>query len=110
MGEELLKGFHEIKNELKIIGDVRAIGLLGAVELVEDPETNKRFSSDLNVASKVIEALHERGVICRPVTYDQTDIICFSPPLIINQAQVHTVTEKLHDAILSVQKDISVKL
>ncbi len=109
MGEELLKGFQRIKGELNIVGEVRALGLLGAVELVEDPATNKRFSSDLGVAPRVIEALHERGVICRSVTYDQTDIICFSPPLVMDKAQVDTVIERLHDAILSVQQEISIK-
>jgi putrescine---pyruvate transaminase len=57
------------------------------VELVADPETNKRFSPDLKVAAKVIEALHERGVICRAVTYEGTDIICFSPPLTKNKSK-----------------------
>ncbi|WP_404454825.1 aspartate aminotransferase family protein [Virgibacillus necropolis] len=106
MGGELLKGFKKMKEDLDIVGDVRTIGLLGAVELVQDPDTNKRFSPDLKVASKVIEALHERGVICRPVTFDSTDIICFSPPLIMNQTQVNTLVEKLHDAVLSVQKQL----
>lgn len=109
MGEELLKGFREMKEQLQIVGDVRTIGLLGAVELVQDPETNKRFPAGLKVAPKVIEALHERGVICRPVTYDNTDIICFAPPLIMNKAQVNTMVEKLHDAILSVQKQLGVR-
>lgn len=109
MGEELQKGFQKIKNELDIVGDVRTLGLLGAVELVQDPETNKHFSPDLKVAGKVIEALHERGVICRSVTYDGTDIICFAPPLIMDQSQVHTLVEKLHDAIKAVQTELGVK-
>lgn len=109
MGEKLLEGFHFIKKELDIIGDVRATGLIGAVELVQNPETNERFSADLQVAPKVIEALHERGVICRPVTYENTDIICFAPPLIINETQVHTIIEKLHDAVRSVQQQLGDK-
>ncbi|MCZ2257393.1 aminotransferase family protein [Sporosarcina sp. G11-34] len=110
MGELLLEGFKEIKAGLKIVGDVRAVGLLGAVELVEDPKTNKRFSSDLKVAAKVIEALHERGVICRAVTYESTDIICFSPPLTINEEQIKTLVEKLHDSIASVESELSVNI
>nr|GGG68253.1 aspartate aminotransferase family protein [Virgibacillus oceani] len=106
MGSALLKGFQNMKNELDIVGDVRTMGLLGAVELVQDPETNKRFPKELKAASNVIEALHERGVICRAVTYENTDIICFAPPLIINQSQVNTVVERLQDAILSVQKHL----
>ncbi|MBE1554030.1 aminotransferase class III-fold pyridoxal phosphate-dependent enzyme [Sporosarcina limicola] len=107
MGEELLKGFKQIKNELNIVGNVRAVGLLGAFELVADPDTNKRFASDLKVAPRVIAALHERGVICRAVTYESTDIICFAPPLIINQEQINTVIEKLHDSVAAVQKELN---
>lgn len=106
MGAYLLEGFKKIKEQLKIVGDVRAIGLLGAVELVQDPANNKRFSAKLQVASKVVEALHERGVICRAVTYENTDIICFSPPLIMDQLQIDSMVEKLYDAILSVQKQL----
>ncbi|WP_106496525.1 aminotransferase family protein [Lentibacillus sp. Marseille-P4043] len=108
MGEVLLKGFQRLKQELNIVGDVRTIGLLGAIELVQDPKTNKRFSPDLRVAPKVIEALHERGVICRPVTYDGSDIICFAPPLIIDQSQVNTLVKKVHDAVLAVQNQLGV--
>lgn len=110
MGELLLEGFKELKDDLTIVGDVRAVGLLGAVELVEDPKTNKRFSSELKVAAKVIEALYERGVICRAVTYEGTDIICFSPPLTINEEQIKTLVEKLHAAISSVAQELRVNI
>lgn len=106
MGEVLLDGFKKIKEKLNIVGDVRGVGLLGAVELVKDPATNERFDSSLKVAPKVIEALHQRGVICRAVSYESTDIICFCPPLIINEAQIATMLEKLEDAILEVQNEL----
>jgi|SRR5690625_771748 len=108
MGEELFKGFQEIKSHLNIIGNVRTLGLLGAIELVKDPETNERFSPGLKVSVRVIEALHERGVICRAVSYDGTDIICFAPPLIITKEQVDTLIERLEDAVAHVQKDLNV--
>src|SRR5699024_6920037 len=106
MGEEMLNGFKEIKGQLNHVGDVRAKGLLGAVELVKDPETNERFSADVKAAPRVIEALHQRGVICRAVTYENTDIICFSPPLNINKEEVNTMVEKLHDSIKEIEKTI----
>lgn len=106
MGKELLNGFKEVKNKLNIVGDVRTLGLLGAVELVKNPETNERFSPDLKVSSRVIEALHERGVICRSVSYDGTDIICFSPPLIMTKTQIDTLIDRLIDAIGHVQKEL----
>lgn len=110
MGEVLLERFKEIKEKLNIVGEVRALGLLGAVELVEDPETNKRFAPELKVAPRVIEELHQRGVICRSVSYEGTDIICFSPPLIMNEEQINDMVEKLYESILAVQKELEVQL
>lgn len=104
MGTELLNGFRKIKDEIDIVGNVRAIGLLGAIELVADPKTNKRFSPELNVAPRVIDALHERGVICRPVTFGGTDIIAFSPPLIINKEQIDEMLGKVHEAIVETRE------
>lgn len=45
-------------------------------------------------------------MICRAVTYEGTDIICFSPPLIITSEQIKELLEKLHDAISTVAKEL----
>ena len=95
---------------MTIVGDVRSMGLLGAMEFVQDPKTNKRFSPDLKVAAKVIDALHARGVICRAVTYDGTDIVCFSPPLTITSEQIKTLIEKLRDSVFAVQQELASEL
>lgn len=105
-GKRLLDGFKMIKQSLNYIGDVRACGLLGAVELVKYPSTNERFPSELNVAGKVIEALYQRGVICRSVTYENTDIICFAPPLIISEDEVDILLERLYESIKAVENII----
>lgn len=67
----------------------------------------EQFAPELQVAPKVIEAHHQRGVICRAVTYEGTDIICFAPPLIMNEDQVNTMVERLHDAIKEVRESLS---
>lgn len=109
MGDELQHRLQKIKEQLDIVGEVRFIGLLGAVELVEDPATNKRFAAEQQVAPKVIEALHEHGVICRGVTYENTDIICIAPPLIINKQQVNQLVQRLYDSIFMVQQQLGIK-
>lgn len=106
MGERMLDGYRKLKNELDIIGDVRSVGLLGAIEIVEDPATNERFPSEWKVAPKVIDALYERGIICRPVTYDGTAIVTFAPPLIVTADQVDHILEQLRDAVIAVRKDL----
>lgn len=105
MGEEMLNGFRWIKDKIDIIGDCRSLGLLGAIELVEDPITNKRFPSSLKVAPRVVEILAERGMICRSVTYDGTDIITLAPPLIVNKEQIHKMIEILYESVLAVRSE-----
>ncbi len=108
MGTVLQQAFENVKSRLGIVGEVRTLGLLGAVELVKNPLTNERFDSDLQVAPIVIDALQDQGVICRSVTFDGTDIICFAPPLIIDEQQIHTVTEKLYEAVLFIQEQLNI--
>src|SRR5699024_8612526 len=107
MGRELLKGLKGMKSKLNHVGDVRAMGLLGALELVKDPETNERFYPEQEVASKVIEALYQRGVIFRAVTYENIDIICFCPPLVINKEQLVDLMNKVYEAIQEVEQKLN---
>lgn len=106
MGEELLKGLIEVKHKTRIVGDVRTIGLLGAIEFLHDPISPQ----NLKLAPRVVEALHVRGVICRSVTFDGCDILCFSPPLTINKEQIKTLTEKLTESIKSVEQELASEL
>src|SRR5699024_4408522 len=108
MGEVMQRALNKVKSRLHIIGEVRTLGLLGAIELVQNPLTNERFSPDLQVAPIVIDALQDLGVICRSVTYDGTDIICFAPPLIINEQQINTMAEKLYQAVLFIQNQLNI--
>lgn len=86
------------------------VGLIGAIEFVEEPSTNKRFSPELKVTPRIIEELHERGVICRGVTYDGTDIVCFSPPLSINKEEIEILVNRLRESVLAVQGELESQL
>jgi adenosylmethionine-8-amino-7-oxononanoate aminotransferase len=62
------------------VADAGNVGLLGRLQ-VKDP-TGLRTGSAL--AAEVARGMHDRGVIVRPIE----DIISFSPPLTIDEAQV----------------------
>lgn len=96
MGEELYNGFRELQQKHSIIGEVRTFGLLGAIELVEDRETNKRFSEQ--AAPKLVADLLNRGLICRGITYEGADSLVFAPPLIITKEQISEMIAVLDDA------------
>ncbi|MBN6185374.1 aspartate aminotransferase family protein [Aneurinibacillus sp. BA2021] len=102
MGEEMLQGFQWLKQEHAIVGEVRGLGLMGAIEIVKDKATNERFAEP--VAPLLVADLMARGLICRGVTYEGADTLVFAPPLIITKQQVNKMVELIHEALLAVEK------
>jgi 4-aminobutyrate--pyruvate transaminase len=75
-----------------LVGDVRGVGLCGAVELVADKETRRSFAPKLRVKEFVRRAAQARGLILRATA--SGDTMAFSPPLIINEAQIAEVMRR----------------
>lgn len=105
MGEELLKGFKHVQSQRSIVGDVRTLGLIGAVELVKNKETNERFLEPL--APKVIAEAAKRGLIMRSVVFDNQDTLVFAPPLIIKKEEINELVQILNEAIEAVESTVS---
>ncbi len=66
------------------VGEVRGVGLIGAMELVTDKTTRVPFDRKLGVGAVVAKACQERGLIVRALG----DTIAFCPPLIITEAEI----------------------
>jgi 4-aminobutyrate--pyruvate transaminase len=77
-GLERFKG-HEI------VGHVRSMGLIGAIELAESPAQRKPFDPARGVGPYLIRRAQEHGLITRSLA---GDIIAFSPPLVITEAEI----------------------
>ncbi|MGJ3197508.1 aminotransferase family protein [Peribacillus frigoritolerans] len=101
MGEEMLKGFKWIQQEQNIVGEVRGLGLLGAIELGKGKSTNERFNNPL--APLVVKEAAKRGLMFRSVIFEGQDTLVFSPPLIINKHEVHKMIEVIFDSISAVK-------
>jgi putrescine aminotransferase len=101
MGKELLNGFLELQQEIDIVGEVRALGLIGAVEII-NPKTGRRFSE--HVSPKVSLEAAKRGLIIRTVVFEGMDTLVFAPPLIINKKEVEELISILRESLLEVQK------
>jgi 4-aminobutyrate--pyruvate transaminase len=68
-----------------LVGEVRGVGLIGALELVEDRAAKRNFDPTRGIAAKVVEAMERQGVIGRAM---MNDSLAFSPPLIIDEAEL----------------------
>jgi 4-aminobutyrate--pyruvate transaminase len=73
-----------------LVGEVRGVGLIAAVELVADKASKAKFDPPGKVGLHVFETAHEHGLIIRSIQ----DSIAFCPPLIITEAQVDEVVAR----------------
>jgi putrescine aminotransferase len=73
-----------------IVGEVRSLGLIGAVEIVRQPGTNLRFGDKEGTAGPVLrDRCVANGLMVRAVR----DAIVICPPLIITQAEIDRLVE-----------------
>lgn len=103
MGEELLTGLQFLQRNHSIVGDVRALGLIGGMEIVEDKLTGKSFQTPLS--PKLVEEAAKRGLIIRSVTFDQ-DTLVFAPPLIINKKEIDRMIDILDETLTAVEQEV----
>ncbi|MEX0407583.1 aspartate aminotransferase family protein [Aquibium sp. LZ166] len=89
MGERLQAGLGELRDH-PMVGEVRGVGLIAAVELVADPATKRAFDPLGKVGAAFFERGHGHGLIVRAVQ----DSIALCPPLIINAEQVDEVLKR----------------
>jgi len=100
MGIELLNGLSEMERQLGCIGDIRALGLLAGFELYENLLAKKRFTE--KTAPKIVAECAKLGLICRSVTYNDSDTIVLAPPLIITKEEIAKIISILTNAIKNV--------
>ncbi|SFR83378.1 adenosylmethionine--8-amino-7-oxononanoate transaminase [Anaeromicropila populeti] len=90
----------ETFQEHTYIGELRGIGLINAIELVENRETKKPFDSSKRIGYQIYKEALKRGVLLRPLG----DVLYFNPPLIIEEQDMDLVVQVCQQAINQVLK------
>ena len=81
-----------------MVGDVRTVGLMGAVEFVKDKSSKEPLPLELRVPVRVRAAMLRRGVIVRA----SADTIVVCPPLIIEREEISRLATTLDESIAEV--------
>jgi 4-aminobutyrate aminotransferase len=100
-GSYIMKWLQDVKQEQKIVGDVRGKGLMIGVEFVENKETKK---AGVSQAREVMIRCWRRGVAIVTCGVSTLRLV---PPLTITRELVDTSLEILGDAIKEVEKETS---
>jgi adenosylmethionine---8-amino-7-oxononanoate aminotransferase len=95
--EQLRVGL-EAMRQLPHIGDVRHIGMIGAIELFQDVAMRKPFPLSDKVGIKVCAEMCIRGVLTRPIG----NTVVLMPPYCISREQLERVLTVLAESVQAV--------
>ena len=71
------------------------MGLIGAIELVQDQETHRRFPKDHKAGERCRDIAIEEGIVMRAVG----DTMIVTPPLVITDAELDELCDKARRAV-----------
>ena len=95
LGEILGRGLDAICDSSAIVGHVRGIGYMRAIEIVTDKESRE---PDADRAQKIIDAARERGLLIIKCGV-QRNIVRFLPPLTCSEADMNAAIEIVREAV-----------
>lgn len=84
--------------DLACVGDIRCVGMVGALELVADRITLQPFPRQDRIPMRIMYKAHELGVLIRPIG----NVLYFIPALTITPAHIDIMIALTMEAISSV--------
>ncbi|MVT55270.1 aminotransferase class III-fold pyridoxal phosphate-dependent enzyme [Bradyrhizobium yuanmingense] len=107
VGAHFLKRLKQRFSQLEIVGEVRGVGLLGALEFVADRQTKRRFDPQLKVGARISKAARDRGLIARAMPHG--DILGFAPPLVVSESEIDEIIELAYRATKQVMDELALE-
>ena len=101
LGAVFQKSLREFESH-PLVGEARGVGLIGALELVTDKAAKKGLDTPGQLGGLVNAAFMENGVMSR----NMLDAMAFCPPLIITEAQVKDMLQRVEVALDQVAKKV----
>jgi 4-aminobutyrate aminotransferase-like enzyme len=87
-----------------LIGDVRGLGMMVAIELVQDRATKAPASAE---GRRVVAKLLQRGIMCTNYGGSFHNVLKMSPPLVITREQLDVAIAAIDASIGEVEAEIS---
>lgn len=105
LGQVMRKRLDGMREKYDIIGDVRGLGMMLAIELVKDHKTKEPA---IDEASKVISKAREKGLLLlRAGLVPNT--VRLHPPLTIEEELLHKGLDILEDSLKEVEREVKQK-
>ena len=95
------KGLEDMAH-LEFVGDVRHIGMIGAIEIVKDKSTKEPFKAAGRIAQKIHREALKKGLVLRPLG----NIIYLYLPLSIKEKELRLVLRRLCEILRDIGRII----
>ncbi|MTI08537.1 aspartate aminotransferase family protein [Curvivirga aplysinae] len=102
-GPYLAKRLEELKDH-PIVGEVRSVGLVCAIELTNDKEARTRFPNEGRAGTVCRDHFFKRNVIMRACG----DVMVASPPLIATKEEIDLLIDTARECLDATAKDLGV--
>ncbi|RKL64870.1 adenosylmethionine--8-amino-7-oxononanoate transaminase [Salipaludibacillus neizhouensis] len=92
------EALHAILHELDTlphVGDIRQLGFMCGIELVQSKETKEAYPNEKRVGYQVSLKMRELGMLTRPMG----DVIVFMPPLVSTKEELEAMVAIMKEAI-----------
>ncbi len=80
----------------ELVGEVRGVGMIAALELVADRDTRRSFDPKQKIVGRLTKLCEQHGVIARGLPGDS---LAFSPPLIMTVAEIDEMLDRVAPAL-----------
>ncbi|MGE7874275.1 4-aminobutyrate--2-oxoglutarate transaminase [Bacillus paramycoides] len=100
IGERMMEVFNSWKDKYELVGDVRGIGAMTAIELVKDKETKEPATEEVKA---IMKETHSKGVITISAGI-YSNVLRFLPPLVITDEQLEEGLTIIEAAIAKLSK------
>lgn len=105
VGSHLQARMKDAFAQLPIVGEVRGVGMLSAIEFVANRATKARFDPGHKVGARISKAARDRGLIARAMPHG--DILGFAPPLVMTEAEVDEMVGIAEAAVRQVLDELT---
>jgi len=113
MGEYLRSRLREVQQHNALIGDVRGLGMLNAIEIVADRDSARMLPRELDVVGRIQAIAREQGLLIygrRTHAGRFGDWIMVSPPLIATRTDIDEIVDGLAVCLDRYRQELAARL
>ena len=96
VGAFMQSELHRRFDDHELVGEVRGVAMIGALELVANKDARQNFEPSAKIGARLTKLCEAHGVIARSLP---NDTLAFSPPLIMTQEDVSTMFDRVGAAL-----------